>query len=258
MPSRTLTRMFCGLLAAGAFAGCGGGDSSPAPEAASAGGAAPPQSAATDSGDSAAIDVLPVSNQRTVAPAEEAGTPAAEPAAPAPAEGTPAWYLTEIRKLRMTPPPQTDQLDVVARHQIEQNDRIVELATQAIAQTYNDAEAQEFFNASVSELMEARLQNALQGGQDEIDLLYGDAESLQERDPESPAAMLASYAMVRFTHTNAQRYAAREPRWIEEFSRLARQFVMLGDQTQVFNNALPCSALKPLCYLCMIQTAQFE
>jgi peroxiredoxin len=60
---------------------------------------------------------------------------------------------------------------------------------------------------------------------------------LQERDPDSASAMFASYALVRFAHTNARLYSSQEPKWIEEFSRQARMFA--GRYPEESGKALP-------------------
>lgn len=141
-----------------------------------------------------------------------------------PKEGTPLWYLLQIRELRGQPASKTSDLAELRKSRHERNEQIIELATQTITQTHSNPEMSEAFDLAVQELMEARLQNALQGSEEDIALLYEEAEMLIEHDAKSPSAMTASHTLVRFAHTNAMRFAAKEPKWITEFSRKARQF----------------------------------
>lgn len=141
-----------------------------------------------------------------------------------PKEGTPLWYLLQIRELRGQPAPKTTDLAELRKYRHERNEKFIELATQTIAKTHSNPEMSEAFNLAVQELMEARLQNALQGSEEDIALLYEEVDMFIQRDAKSFSAMTASHTLVRFAHTNAMRYAAQEPKWITEFSRKARQF----------------------------------
>ncbi|HUG18791.1 MAG TPA: TlpA disulfide reductase family protein [Planctomycetaceae bacterium] len=141
-------------------------------------------------------------------------------------EGTPEWYLKQIQNVRGEPMYQangeTPTLEELRNARSIKNEKIIELATQIITLTHDRAEQAEYFNVAIQEFMEARLQNALQGDAEDIEALYSDAGSLQQRNPESEAAMHATYALARFAHTNAKRYASQDPRWIIEFSKQAR------------------------------------
>jgi peroxiredoxin len=207
------------ILSLGLLAGCGGGDD-----------AAPTSVRSDSSSPKSQSDFELESGGSRSATAESTGVTAAigDPGNKEPREGTPAWYLKQIRELRGAridhPEGETPSLDELRKNRRAKNDEIVELATQVIALTHDQENQQEFFNVAIQEFMEARLQNALQGDADDIEDLYLEAGSLQQRDPKSEAAMIATYALTRFAHTNAKRYAAKEPRWITEFSKQARLF----------------------------------
>jgi hypothetical protein len=161
-----------------------------------------------------------------------------------PKEGTPLWYLLQIRELRGQPAPKTTDLAELRKYRHERNEKFIELATQTIAKTHSNPEMSEAFNLAVQELMEARLQNALQGSEEDIALLYEEVDMFIQRDAKSFSAMTASHTLVRFAHTNAMRYAAQEPKWITEFSRKARQFA--GSFPKKKRNHSPCSLRLPL------------
>jgi hypothetical protein len=200
--------------------GCGGGDET-APTASNSS-----DSTAGEQSSSAGASTQPEGNssetQKSVPPppASIGGNEQME----MPKEGTPLWYLLEIRKLRGQPAPETTDLAEMRKYRYERNEKFIELATQTISQTHSNPEMSEAFNLAVQELMEARLQNALQGSEEDIALLYEEVDMFIQRDANSPSAMTASHTLVRFAHTNAMRYAAQEPKWITEFSRKARQF----------------------------------
>jgi peroxiredoxin len=80
------------------------------------------------------------------------------------------------------------------------------------------------FNDAVHFLVESRLQLALAGDETEREALYEDAAALYKRDHDSKAAADAAYAVARYAHTNAQRYAKKEPRWLADFAKQARLF----------------------------------
>jgi len=143
-----------------------------------------------------------------------------------PKPGSPEWIIAEIKRLRREPfsdgignDPQKLK---AARSQ--RNKEITKLATEAVALTHQKSDHEQAFNEAVHLLMESRLQLALQGDQESIDALYDDASSLYQRDATSKAAAEAAFAVARFAHTNARRFARDEPQWLEEFARQARIF----------------------------------
>ena len=133
-------------------------------------------------------------------------------------------YLTEIQQIRSQPFPKTQDLEILKNTRRERNLHIIEVANKAIGLTHKDSSLEAFFNQAVASLMEAHLQLALQGATEDIDAIYGAAAALYERDPNSEAAAEAGYALARLAHTNARRYAPKEPRWLVEFARQARLF----------------------------------
>lgn len=216
---RRMVSLLCGVGLAMSVAGCGQ--------------SAPPADGASDPPTS----LLPTASIGGPKVTAEAG----------PEPGTPAWSLLEIQKIRMQPllraakkegeagtknpkegPSEETNADVdvakIAAVRAERNEKIVALATAVIAATHQDPAQEEAFVAGVHQLMEARLQLAMQGSRDEVDALYADSESLLKKYPKSKAAAEAAYARVRFAHMNAQRSAGDEPRWLQEFARQARLF----------------------------------
>lgn len=193
-------------------AGCGSsGDSSPA-----AAGSGEQPAASNAAVDAAQVAALPTASVGTGAQAQaDTGLPA---------KGTPERLLYDIDQLRKRPLPQTRDMAELRGVQMSRNEQIVELATEAIARTHDQEDREEQFNEAVHNLMEARLQLALQGKEEHIDLLYNQAESLYRRDPKSQAAIDAARVRVRFAHTNAMRFAEREPKWLQELAQQARTF----------------------------------
>ncbi len=162
-----------------------------------------------------------------------------------PEAGTPEWHIREILKIRLMPyPAENDEaaeksgvenvsagdqnvasdLEQQTKLRRERNLKVVDLAKQAIAQTHQNAEKELVFNSAVHHLLDARLQLALAGQQEDVDALYEVSEALQSSKPNSEAAAEAALTVVNFSHANAVRYAETEPQWIQEFAR----------QTQVF------------------------
>lgn len=142
---------------------------------------------------------------------------------PLPEQGSPEWILRQITIERLVPLAQSDDVEL-QRAQRARNQKIADLATQVIALTHKDAKKNLVFDAAVRYLMESQMKLALDGDSDSIDDLYEHAELLFRRDPKSKSASEAAYTLARFAHTNAQRFANEEPRWLEEFSRQARMF----------------------------------
>lgn len=148
-----------------------------------------------------------------------------------PKKDSPEWFILQITRLKLRP--LGDDVDAVSQTQEriaelrrERNEQLVKLATEAIARTHKDESeaSKRIFDLAVHHLLEAELQLALAGDKDHIDELYGHAGSLYERDPESKAAVEAGQVLIAFARLNAQRYGQQDPKWLEEYSRLARQF----------------------------------
>ena len=217
-------KIACGLcLILASLAGCGGGDEPAPATSASADSSSAKKPVATQETDSEPAETETVAKNKAVPP-PPASIGGQSEQMELPDEGTPLWYLLQIRELRGKPGPKEASLEELRKYRHDRNEEIIEMATQVIAQTHSDANMTEAFNLAVQEFMEARLQNALQGSEEDIALLYEDAESLLKRDAKSTSAMTASHTLVRFAHTNAMRFGNREPKWITEFSRKARQF----------------------------------
>ncbi len=141
-----------------------------------------------------------------------------------PKPGTPEWFLQEITTLRMSPIPETDDLEELRQTRRERNEKIIDMATKTIGLTHSNPNQEPQFTLAVHHLVDTRRQLALQGDRESIDALYEYSETLYKRDPKSRAASEAAYVLTQFAHDNAKRFAAQEPRWLEEFARQARKF----------------------------------
>lgn len=149
----------------------------------------------------------------------------------APKKDSPEWFILQLTRLKLRP--LGDDVDAfsqsperVAELRRERNEQLVNLATEAIARTHKDkSEAgTRHFDLAVHHLLEAELQLALAGDKEHIDSLYEHASSLHDRDPKSKAAIEAGQVLIAFARLNAQRYGQQEPKCLEEYARLARQF----------------------------------
>ena len=147
-------------------------------------------------------------------------------AAPQPVaeQGSPEWLIAEMLRIRTEPRSETSDLRRLQQDLDRRNRRIVALAEEAIAKTHDRPGHDEEFVAAVGQLLEARMQLALQNDRQHIAALYSDAAALHERDPRGRAAVLAGEKLVEFAREMARRYTAEEPRWLAEFARQARLF----------------------------------
>lgn len=222
------------MLAGTMLTGCGGGSSS-TPHVEQAVDTTTPKKSRvrTVNDEEAPLDggVVPTSavgkpSQKTVADEDEGELKIA-----APQKDSPEWFILQITRLKLRPlGDDVDQFsqtpEKVAELRRERNEQLVNLATEAISRTHKDkSEAgQRYFDLAVHHLLEAELQLALTGDKDHIDAIYEHASSLYERDPKSKSAAEAGQSLISFARLNAQRFGQQEPKWLEEYGRLARQF----------------------------------
>jgi len=199
--------------------------------------------------------------ERSGLPTASISTSAASEQSAEPQEGSPEWLLNKIQQLRISGTPsqtgkadaeqdldagQLEQLRAVRR---ERNLKIIDLCTEVIKLTHDTAAAETQFNAAVQHLLQARLQLAYQGNEGDVDQLYADVESLRNRDPQSPAAAEALHALVMFASTNARRYGAQDPRWLNELGRQTRLFATQCQsdpraEPSLFSAGLSCDAFE--------------
>ena len=148
-----------------------------------------------------------------------------------PEKDSPEWFILQITKLKLRPlGDSVDEFSKTPERQAElrreRNLQLIDLSTEAIARTHKSKDEAKIrvFDLAVHHLLEAELQLALTGDQDHIDAIYEHASSLYQRDPRSKAAVEAGQVLISFTRLNAQRFGQQEPKWLEEYGRLARQF----------------------------------
>lgn len=156
-----------------------------------------------------------------------------------PDDGSPEWLLGEITRLRVRKSQPTDDPEKLRARRRWKNEKIIKLAQEAIRLSHNDSDQEQIFNTAVHQLMEARLELALQVtpeqlefSQAQIEELYSDADALFRRAPKSKAAAEAAFVRAKFANTSAERFADREPRWLEEFTRQALLFATNFPQEQ--------------------------
>lgn len=167
----------------------------------------------------------------------------------APVEGSPAWILQEIVRIRLLPLPALDvpeesepatdgvrevsatepaaptmkeRLAQTREIRKQRNQEIVGLAMNCIAKTAKDPAQETAFLTAVHHLLDAQLQLALQGDEESTAALYDAAEAFYAKKPDSPAAAEAQLTLVNLAHANALRYGKAEPRWLQEFARHAQ------------------------------------
>ncbi len=143
---------------------------------------------------------------------------------PVPEKGSPEWFIGEMIVLQSEPLTDSKDPKEIESARKERNHKIIELASGVIARTHDDASKESVFSDAVKFLVEARLQLANTGDQNEREALLEDAAVLYKRDPASKAAADAAFAVARYYHTSAQRFAKQEPRWLSEFAQQARLF----------------------------------
>ncbi|EDL57017.1 TlpA disulfide reductase family protein [Gimesia maris] len=148
-------------------------------------------------------------------------------------EGTAEWNVREITRLKVQAIPKTENVEELRTARSERNRKIIQLAMEAVKQTHADKEKQRLFAVCINHLLEAHLQQALQGDQESIDALYDHSESLFKRDPKSQSAADAGFTVAKFANTSAQRFAKQDPRWIEEFVKQSRLFASRFPQETV-------------------------
>ena len=209
-PSRMIwSSLTLSCLSLATLAGCGGSDQ---PAADSTGG----DETAAHSGTAPPTTSIGSGQQGQKAPGK-----------PAPEKGSPEWFVGEMIVLWSQPlalPAPTNNPEKLEAARQERNHKIIEMASGVIARTYKDPSKESAFNDAVHFLVESRLQLALAGDETERAALYEDAAALYNRDPESKAAADAAYAVARYVHTNAQRFAKKEPQRLAEFAKQARLF----------------------------------
>ena len=186
---------------------------------------------------------------------KKAATPVNEPPPPAQKvleKGSPEWLLNEIQRVRLLPLPHeamdeqegSDDSDDEEEQPLtpaqekkialeiernkgirrERNLQIVKLAEECIQKTNARPEQESMFCAAVHNLLDARLQLALQSDSASMEALYEADKVFYERNPKSDSASEAALTLVNFAHANALRYGRTDPRWLKEFSKQTQSY----------------------------------
>jgi peroxiredoxin len=213
------------MLMAATAVGCGGSDAPPsaAEHGAAHGKTSPSQSAPPDPIPPVAAISAPQTAEMTSSP----DRPTAEP-------GSPAAKLQQIADLVAAANAQARQLQVdeaagnedspAAQAYRDHLLQVIELATQVIAQTHLDPQAEQSFNTAVHFLSDARLELASAGDAEQARLLLEDADSLYERDRESLAAAESGFKVVALAERMARSLGSADREWLTEYASQANQF----------------------------------
>jgi peroxiredoxin len=146
----------------------------------------------------------------------------------APAQpGTAEWYLAEASKLRLTPLDDKDADPTQDPKFQERQRKIVDLATKSVALTHKNPEKKQQFEVSARYLLDARLQLAMTGDDEQVELLYENARAFVKRDPASHAAAHGAHTLVNLAYHNATQEQApdKAATWRSEFAQLANHYL---------------------------------
>lgn len=141
-----------------------------------------------------------------------------------PEAGSVEAALRDMTRLRLAPPPETEDIEKLKADRKTRNEKIVALAQDVITRTHDLPDQERLFNAAVHHLMEARVQLALAGSEAAVESLYGDAGALFKRDPKSRAAAEGAYALVNLAYSQARQKNPPDEHWLKEFVRQARHY----------------------------------
>jgi peroxiredoxin len=151
-----------------------------------------------------------------------------EPLSSAPPQpGTAEWYLAEVSKLRLTPLDDKQADPAQDPKYLERQKKIVELATKSVALTHKNPEKKQQFEVSARYLLDARLQLAMTGDEEQVELLYENARAFVKRDPASHAAAHGAHTLVNLAYHNATHEQApdKAATWRAEFAELANHYL---------------------------------
>lgn len=143
-----------------------------------------------------------------------------------PIEGSPDWMIREITKLRIEPFPGTEDLEKLREARNKRNEKIIEMTTQVIEQTHKNKKQERIFDVAVHYRLEARLQLAMQGDRESVDVLYDDAAWLWERNRNSKSAADGAFTLVNLAYDSAKKTSPKDLKWLKEFTRLANHFLV--------------------------------
>jgi len=138
--------------------------------------------------------------------------------------GTPEWLILELAKLQ-SPATSSDEPTL----EISDADRqrllkMIELATEVVAKTHNDAARQQLFNNAVHYLADARMRLAVAGDRVQGQYLSQEANALFTRDSTGFAAVEAATKLLELTRIQAEKNVGGDPQWSIAFARQSRVF----------------------------------
>ncbi|MCA8998605.1 MAG: TlpA family protein disulfide reductase [Planctomycetaceae bacterium] len=139
------------------------------------------------------------------------------------AEGTPEWLLLELTKLNASIALDRAQ-DQLTPKQHRALHEVIDLATEVIAKTHQDASREQLFNNAVDYLADARMQLAIHGDQQQGDYLSQEADALFDRDPTSFAAVESATSLLQLTQSQAEKSLSADSKWVLGYARQARLF----------------------------------
>jgi peroxiredoxin len=148
-------------------------------------------------------------------------------AATPPQPGTAEWYLAEASKLRLTPLEDEGVEPAQDPKYLERQNKIVELTTKSVSLTHKAPERKQQFEVSARYLLDARLQLAMTGDEEQVELLYENARAFVKRDPASHAAAYGANTLVNLAYHQAlhEQAADKAATWRAEFAQLASHYL---------------------------------
>ena len=148
-----------------------------------------------------------------------------DPPTPEPAQGSAEWLVREAARLRIEPIPEGTSPADATRLVATRQQKVIDLSQRAIALVHQDAQRQLVFSAAARYLLEARLELAIAGDEEQADLLADEARAFYRRDPQSDAAGSGVLCLARYAHAQAVHAKQDQAEWRVEFTRHARQLL---------------------------------
>lgn len=143
----------------------------------------------------------------------------------APKAGTAEWFVRETARLRLERAPQNADEAAVDKEHRQRQQKIIEYSQKAIGLVHKDPAKDRVFQVAARHMLEARLQLAMTGDEDQIAALYEEARALYRRDTKSAAAAEGAHALVNLAYHFATSHPQDSAHWQKEFAKQAIHFL---------------------------------
>ncbi|MCY2968788.1 MAG: TlpA disulfide reductase family protein [Planctomycetota bacterium] len=147
-----------------------------------------------------------------------------EPAVP-PKQGTAEWYLRETTRLRLETPGKADDAEELEKQFRAQQQKIIDFSQKAIALVHKDEKKDQLFQVAARHLLEARLQLAMTGDEEQIAALYEDSRAFYKRKPGSPSAAVGAQSLCQLAYHHALNHETDAAQWRSEFVRQSKHYL---------------------------------